>query len=185
MKKILTLILALGMFNICAFAQGEITPTAGVEIALPMGDFGDVASLGAGISLGAEYGLNENMGIDLQAGYITMFLKDEVSDFFDNYSMIPVQAGFSYYLNGSEGGPYLKGMIGIHSSSVKTPEIDLGPFGNIPSETVSNTDLSFAPAVGFRTGPLDLNLRYQIISTEGESTSYLGFRGAYIIGGGN
>ena len=78
-------------------------------------------------------------------------------------------------------------LVGIHSSSYTIPGYSYS-FGGItttvPDQTASATNLSFAPGLGYIVGEnIDLGLRYQIISSEGGSTSYLGVRAAYMFGG--
>ena len=167
-----------------------------MEIALPIGgDLGDIAYLGEVV----EFGLSEKVGIDLQIGYITMFLKDEsvidLNEVVDNCSMIPIHVGFSYYSKGSEaGGPYGKMMMGFNVSSI-TSKYDFG-YGFDERETDFKIGFSIAPAFGYRIGPIDLALRTNIIinkigiiwydyGTQNDVVTYLGFRAAYVIGGNN
>ena len=160
--------------------------SVGAELALPMGDFGDGYGIGFGGTVRYEHPIGDMMGIGLTAGYMTFSGKsvdDGLGGSVDNpnFNMIPAQAFFKYYFQEQQNGFYGMINLGIHHSSIKTPEFEiLGvTYGG---ETVSSTDLSYAPEIGYHLANLDLGLRYQIIATEGSSTSYLGARVAYVFG---
>lgn len=178
---------AISKLFITAFAVLTLTAVAsaqhgrfslGAELAMPMGDFGDAASIGFGGTLGYEHPIGEAMGIGLRAGYLTFSGKDDGP----NWSMIPAQAFFKYYFGGeSQMGFYAMANLGIHNLRFKTEDIVI--FGvTIEGETFSETNLSYAPEIGYHMEHLDLGLRYQLIATEGSTTSYLGLRVAYVFG---
>jgi len=178
MKKITKV---LGLLGLCLIglsqeskAQG-FTFSGGLEVALPLGDFGNLASFGVGASVGGEYALNDNMGITLNAGYI--FLVPE--EFFASAFMLPYQAGYKYYFDSNENGFYGHAQIGFHTVSATSEDISL--FGtNIGGVTVSSTDLSYAIGVGYLINEkIDLGLRYNIVATEVSSSNYIGLRTAY------
>ena len=74
-------------------------------------------------------------------------------------------------------------LLGIHSMSFKTDDVEFNGVVIFEGETVSDTNLSFAPGLGVIVGEnIDLGLRYQIISGEGGSSSYIGIRAAYMFG---
>ena len=77
-------------------------------------------------------------------------------------------------------------LVGIHSMSYKIPEQSITIFGvttTTPEQKISDTNLSFAPGLGYIVGEnIDIGLRYQIISGDGGSSSYLGIRAAYMFG---
>jgi hypothetical protein len=167
--------------------------SVGAEIGMPMGDFSDGNGVGFGGSLRYELPMGDKLGLGLTAGYITFGGKsvdDGLGGTYDNpsFSVIPIQAFLKYYFNEQQSGLYGMVDLGVHSSSVKTPEISYtDPIsGQVvvisPEETHTSTDLSYAPEIGYHLANLDLGLRYQIISTEGSSTSYLGLRVAYVFG---
>lgn len=160
--------------------------SVGAELALPMGDFGDGYGIGFGGSLRYEHPIGDMMGLGLTAGYLTFSGKsidDGFGGTYDNpsFSMIPVQAFFKYYFGEQQNGFYAMANLGVHNSRVKSPEIEiLGvTYGG---ETASSTDLSYAPELGYHLANLDLGLRYQIVSGDGSSSSYIGARIAYVFG---
>lgn len=145
------------------------------------------ASLGYGVSVGYEYGINDNLGATAQVGYLLMGVDDA---FFKNYSMIPVQVGAKYYLDTKSSGLYAHAQAGIHSISITTPEIVI-PGGGIiddiviPEETYSDSNTSFAIGAGYIVNEnIDASVRYNVLSYDEGSDSYIGVRIGYTFGGG-
>lgn len=188
MKKI-TLTLAAVALAGGLMAQDNLL-SAGLELAVPVGDLADVTTLGYGASVGFEVPVNDNLGVMAQVGYLMFSGKDYdlgiVTVEGPNWSMIPAQVGAKYYFTDAQEGLYAFGLVGIHNTSYTTPSATSTVFGvtvTSPEVKVSSTDLSFAPGVGYIIGEnIDLGLRYQIISGDGGSTSYLGVRAAYMFG---
>lgn len=179
-------VVALATFlSTSAFAQnGRFS--VGAELGLPMGDFGDATSLGFGGSLRYEHPLGDNMGLTLTAGYL-MFSGKEIAGFeLGDWGMIPAQVGIKYYFTEQQEGFYGMLELGIHSVSYKAQiptgfDLTTGAI-TYSEETISDTNLSYAPEIGYHLANVDLGLRYQLISTEGSTTSYLGVRLAYVFG---
>lgn len=159
----------------------------GADIGLPMGDFGDVASLLVGPNVGLELPLGDKLGVTLQAGYDFVMLKSDAKDAFKSYTLIPAQAGLKYYFMDQQEGFYAHGQVGIHSSTVKTKDIDLGPFGTVEGTSASNTNFSWAIGVGYQMEKLDIGLRYNSISPDSDAgddakaATYIGLRIAYLL----
>jgi hypothetical protein len=151
----------------------------GLELAMPMGDFADGASVGYGASARYEMPVGDNLGLTLTAGYLMFGGKDEGPD----YSMIPVQVGAKYYFNEQQAGLYLGVELGMHSFAYTIPAVEFNGVVVSEEQTVTDTYFSYAPQVGYHLANIDLGLRYQIISSDGGSTSYLGLRAAYVFGG--
>ena len=158
----------------------------GVDLGLPMGDFGDVASLLVGPAAGFELPVGDNIGITAQLAYHFVTLKDDAGELFDSYSILPIQAGVKYYFMEQQEGFYAHGQLGVHSSTVKTKDIDLGPLGTIEGTSDSNTNFSWAIGAGYQLEKLDIGLRYNSISPDSDiegasANSYIGLRVAYLI----
>ncbi len=160
--------------------------SVGAEVGLPMGDFSDVNGIGIGGSVRFEYPLTDNIALYGTAGYLTFSGKD-----FDtglggtiegsSQNMIPVQVGIKYYLNEVQEGFYFDLEVGVHNISVKTPDFEiLGVV--VEGETVSSTELSYAPSIGYHLANIDISVRYQMVATEGSTTAYIGTRLAYVFG---
>lgn len=171
--------------------------SAGLELGLPMGDFGDVYGIGFGATLGFELPVGDNLGFMAQAGYISFTGKDmsvgPVSVKADAAGMIPVQVGLKYYFTDNQEGFYAGLLTGLHMQSVK----EVSVVGTSVEETSKmKSNFGVAPLVGYIIGEnIDISLRYQMIFAKGakatstgveETTvtnSYLGLRLAYMFGG--
>ena len=97
MKKQLLSAAAALCISAASFAQfGPVS--LGAEFVTPLGDFGDVSSLGYGVSAGYEHPLGDKIGVTANIGYIMLSLDDDAKTFFKSYSMVPIQVGARYYL---------------------------------------------------------------------------------------
>ena len=152
---------------------------AGVEFALPIGDWSDFYTFGVGASAGVELGLSDNFAVTGTIGY-TFLIVDDPSDFINNAYLLPIQAGARYYFDQQRTGLFAEAMVGVHIFGVKTNEIDMGMFGTIPGGSSSTTDFSAAPQLGyFLTENISLALRYQLMFSDGDNASYLGLKGGF------
>jgi|SRR5690606_9627112 len=182
------------MFTVQANAQENIF-SAGLELALPMGDFGDAANLGYGVSAQYEFGLTDRIGLNLNAGVLMYAMEGDGFSF----THVPIQVGGRFYLSESREGLFLGVKAGVHIGMSKVDDMEVAGF-TIEGSSDSNTNFSFAPEVGyFLTENISLALRYQIITAgkqevsvenpitgevitqevDGEASSYLGLRIAY------
>jgi opacity protein-like surface antigen len=182
MKKVIVLLMVLGFISISSMKAQDFRFSAGLELALPMGDFGDAYPLGYGLSLGGELPFADKFGATLTAGYTLLSVDSDLKDFVKSSGMIPVQAGIKYYISEAQDGLYFHGQIGVHSLSVTTEDITI--FGQTTKGTTeSDTNLSFALGAGyFISESIDLGLRYNIITSSEDgvdASSYLGLRAAF------
>ncbi|HYG17486.1 MAG TPA: outer membrane beta-barrel protein [Ohtaekwangia sp.] len=170
MKLKTILLVAFALVTLSAtssLAQGRFS--VGPELALPMGDFGDVSGVGFGASVRYEGAINENLNWMGTVGFLTFSEKD---DFGVKISQIPIQAGIKYYFTESYSGFYAGAELGFHIVKAK---VDV--FGE--SMSTSETEFGFAPQVGYHLANIDIALRYQIVS----DADYVGVRLAYVFGG--
>jgi len=203
MKKLFSLLAVVAAFTFAANqANGqESFGNAGLEIALPIGDWAeDSYGIGIGGSGGYEFGLSDQFAVTANVGIIFFSVDDAVSDFIKSTYMVPIQLGGRYYLDEQRSGLFLEGQVGVHIFSVATEDIDLGPLGIVDGETTSETYLSLAPSVGFfLTDAISLSLRYQFVlqgeqeedfvdpisgetstvTIDGENLGYLGLKAAF------
>jgi hypothetical protein len=170
MKKLFIL----AAFTACAFASHaqdngggkKLSFSAGIEAALPMGDFGDVYSMGIGASAQGAYALSDKAGITLNAGYISYSGKSidvlGTSVKADALNVIPVMAGLKYGLTDKI---YAHGQAGMSFWS---------------SGDVSESDFTWNIGVGYNiTNNIDVALKYNSIGTEGSASNAVGLRVAY------
>ncbi|MCH2214288.1 MAG: porin family protein [Flavobacteriales bacterium] len=188
MKKLFGLLMLVAAFTFAANNANaqESFGSAGLEIALPIGDFGDAANLGIGGSGNFEIGLSDQFAVLAHAGVLFYSVDDiEIlgTTIETSITQIPLQVGGRYYLSEQKEGLFLSGLVGVHINSTSAND-----------ESDSTTDLSFAPEVGFFLNEnISLSLRYQFITsevetidpvtfettTENQTNSYLGVRAAY------
>jgi len=178
-KSIVSLVSALVAVMICLpggasaqAAKGDMAIGAGLELALPMGDFGDVAGTGFGATGQFEYVYNPNISIVGHLGYIKWGGKD--FGFYKwSYSVIPIKGGAKYYFDPIKRGFYGSGEIGLHLFSYSS-ESDIG---GVPDYSESSTEFGLALIGGYempagQTFILDLSVRYELIS----DLNFIGFR---------
>jgi len=165
MKKLLIGLASLLMviaFSTNASAQ-ESFGNAGLEIALPVGDWAeDTYGIGIGGSGGYEFGISDNFAVNANVGIVFLSINSDVSDFIASSFMVPVQLGGRYYISESREGLFVEGKVGMHLFSTKTEDIEEGGI-TIEGESDSEAYFSFAPQVGyFINENLSIALRYQI-----------------------
>ncbi len=178
-------ILAVMLFSINSFAQMHERPpqmrlTMQLGVEAPTGDFGDQAATGFGINGTFEYWQNTPLAFTGSIGYNHFGAAGDLPDEWDySLSDVPILLGLRYYLSRGDFHPYLGAELGIHiltSSRTRTE-------GN-STITVDETNSRFGldPLLGFRyhlsqSTDLDFNMKYNIITTEGGNTNFLGING--------
>ncbi len=183
MKKLILSGVALAMAGSMMAQSNQLS--FGLDLGLPLGDFGEVASLIVGPSVGFELPVGDNLGITAQLGYQIVSLKDD-NPFIKSWTMLPIQAGLKYYFMDQQEGFYGHGQFGVHTTTVKTEEINIGGLV-FPSTSNSNTNLSWGIGAGYQLEKLDIGLRYNSIMPDSDapdgasSSSYIGLRIAYIL----
>lgn len=162
--------------------------SAGLDLAVPMGNTGDLYSFGLGPVVSYEREAGDQGLIGLSVAYTIMFPKE---DFVKSGAIIPIQASYKYFFDDIREGVYVGGMFGYGIHAVTFEDITVGGV-TIGGGSSSNTGLALAPMVGYVVNErLDLGLRYQIIissesddgsiSSESTSTSfpYVALRAAF------
>jgi len=187
MKKVFKFLVvaALSLF-IGGVANAQIKLGVSPGIQIPVGDFGDFYKLGFGGGINGEYLVTENIGVGLNVGYYTFKGKEfglgfdlDLGDYFEmdfdmsfgaeRINIIPITLNGKYYFTTEGFQPYGGVDAGLYMLN--------SSFGG-----ASNTDMYFgvAPVLGFQYGftdalALDLNAKYNLIFSEGSTTSTLGF----------
>ncbi len=129
----------------------------GAELALPMGDFGTFYSFGAGVSAQMNYAVTSNVGLTLNAGYVSYSGKSGAG----SSGVIPVLAGVSFNLSDKV---YASGQLGMTMSA----------------ESGGGSAFTFAPGVGYKVSDkFDLLLKYSSWSDNGFTSSALGLRAGF------
>ena len=184
MNKVLLSIAAVALAGSTMAQSPQLS--LGVDLALPLGDFGDSYSLGVGPAVGFELPVGDNLGVIAQVSYDFLMAKSDVSDFIKSASMLPAQLGLKFYFSEQQAGAYAQGLVGIHSTSVTTEDLTILGI-TIPGETFSSSNFSWAIGAGYQMEKLDIGLRYNSISPDSDAgddakaSSYIGLRVAYLL----
>src|SRR5699024_4816039 len=140
-----------------SFAQtGELDLNLGVDLGLPMGDFGDAANFGFGATAKGLYGISDQGQIELTVGYLSFSGKGVDTPFGSvktSYGIIPVMLGYRHHFDQFYVEPQLG--LAMVSSKTKTdmetpdfPDIpgmpDLGDIGGSSSHSESSSEFSWA-----------------------------------------
>lgn len=157
-------ILVFFMFGAITYAQeGFHKISVGAEVALPLGDFSDISSVGFGASGKVYYGLNQEMNITGSLGYLNFPYKE--SGISGGVSMIPLMFGFDYDFG---NGFYVEPKLGLMFTKVKMTFMG-------HSATASDTKFGVGLGGGYRYEAWDFGLHYNFI----DHLSFLGIRVAY------
>ena len=168
MKK-LSLICALALASSGLFAQENNTTSkkvgfsVGVELASPVGDLKDSHKFGIGGTAQVEYMVAQQVGITLNAGYISYSGKSQtfLGTTYKNPALgqIPILAGVRYYFIKDI---YVSGQLGVSVFKVKGAD--------------SESAFTYAPGIGIKVSLLDLTLKYMGASKNGSTLSNVGLR---------
>jgi len=155
---IMALLLAVSSF---VFAQG-ISFGGNLELAMPMGDFGDMANMGFGGTIQAEYPINEQIISTASVGYLMWSGKDDYEDMDYSWSCIPIKAGAKYLVGDS--GLYGIFELGMYMFSF---DFEYELMGMTFSGDESESEFGFAPGVGYQMPlgekmKLDVSLQYEM-----------------------
>lgn len=177
MKKFVLLLAVVFMFAGLSLAQSKMGLSVQGSLAFPTGDFGDAAGTGFGGVGTFMYEVSPMLAITGSVGYLTWGPKEDLGEGFDySLSTIPVLVGVRYSFGKGNFLPYVLAEVGMHFLS---SEVTLTIFDEPFTFSESESKFGFAPGAGFyyyfnpKTA-LDVNVKYNSISTEGSTTSYLG-----------
>ncbi|HTH55640.1 MAG TPA: hypothetical protein VL728_06310 [Cyclobacteriaceae bacterium] len=155
--------------------------SAGLDLALPNGNFSDAFNVGFGVSgrYEAPIASVDKLNWTASAGFISFSGKSYTyfagfnpstgqpmyaTEKIGSVTAIPLQGGVKYYFKESNAGFYAAGDIGL---------VIFSGSGN------SSNKFVFAPGIGYRLEKFDFAFRYNSIS----DASFLGLRAAYIFPG--
>jgi hypothetical protein len=137
---------------------------AGIQVAIPTGDLGDVAGVGFGPKIQGEFKVSENFSVVGAASYNFFTKKNEVST-----TVLPIQAGIRYYI---ASGFFVGAEVGY--TNVHTKVTFAGQ-----SASGSTGAFSYNPHIGYDLGTIQLELGYNAASKNGSTLSFLGLSGVY------
>ena len=173
MKKLFAVLVVIALVASFASAQsvwgqGKMSAGPGVELALPMGTFGDGYGIGIGGFGVFQYGINNDLLLTGTIGY-TGYAEKNSSGY--TSSELQFLVGGKYNLS-NQVTPGFYGML----------QIGIVSFGvSYSGFSSSESDLAFAPGVGYQIGNnIDVSVKYLVVSTTGNSASSLVLNVAYL-----
>lgn len=160
----------LGWFTLSDVRAQETVFSAGVEAAVPMGDWSDLFDFGFGASLTVERSLSDHFAVTGSAG-MTAWTND--SDIpIDHFYLFPIQLGGRYIFDSEREGLYAGLKAGVHIANSKSKVVH-AEGETLGGESTTDTDFSFAPEVGwFFSKAVSLDARYQMIVKSGDKQLY-------------
>lgn len=175
MKKLLLIVLAgaCAIWTASAQEKGSIHVGVGVDIGLPLGDFGEASNVGIGATAKGMYGISDVSQATLTLGFLRFGMKDGNDMVSGSTVLIPVLAGYRHVF----GNLYGEGQIGL--TTVRTTiKIDGEGFGNISGST-SSTHLGYGAGVGYLMDAWDIGVRFQGVSGDGGNLNFVALRLGY------
>ena len=154
------------------------------EGGFPVGDFRKTHIMLWGAGFGYEHPLGDVLALGGNLGFDFLFGKQGVDDAtgftfeYANSFMIPLQAFVKYYPQDQQDGFYLQMNGGIHY--YKAMEVTYDSWGTPQYSENIVGGFSFAPAIGLMVDPVDISLRYQVVSTS-PPANYIAIKTAYNI----
>ncbi len=172
MKKNFTMaVIALGVLFTSAVNAQDVKKIAigiGVEGALPVGGLKAGYNVGAGATVRAALGVTKASAVTLTTGALAFIPKDLGGNIDTKAQLIiPVKAGYKYFLNDNFYGIAEAGM-----SFVKAYYPNPNGSGVL---SASSSEFTYAPGVGVQLGSFDASLRYEGYSGAG----FIGLRAGF------
>ncbi|GAB4289595.1 MAG: hypothetical protein Kow0098_07670 [Ignavibacteriaceae bacterium] len=184
MRKLFSVLTVVVLLSSFGFAQGKFGVSVQGGAALPMGTFGDVYSTGFGGMASLLYSVAPNVDLSGSVGYVTWSGKDNFDG--NSFSSVPVLLGARVMFGGGTFEPYVCGELGMHFGSSEFEFTN--PITNT-TETISNSDSNFGFAAGVGalipvspTVNIDVNAKFNSISSEGDATNFIGIFGGVNFG---
>jgi len=173
MKKLL--MLALVLVTSMSFAQNaKFGLDVGLEGAMPMGDFGDVAGFGIGGTLKGSYPINDKMSATLRTGYIMFTEGSDIAPGFSyTISEVPIMAGINYKMT-----PEFYGMAEIGMTMLGY-EYEWEYMGMKMSGDIGDSYMSYGIGAGYMMNAFDFCLSYNSVVSEGDACNNIGLRIGY------
>ncbi|TKK67691.1 porin family protein [Ilyomonas limi] len=170
MKKIFLAIVLIAAVTVGANAQkGTKQISAGVELGLPAGAFGDAAKVGFGVNGKAIFGITDNGAITATTGFSNFGYKYYSSS---NVSIIPILGGYRHDFGGSVKGLYAEPQIG---AGIYMSKFGTGSYKSKDSEV----NFTWALGGGYVYDNFDFGLRYQRAQGEGGGAGFFALKVAY------
>jgi hypothetical protein len=123
------------------FFKNGITFGVDTDVSIPLGNYADANSVGAGVMAIAEYHALDMLGLTMRVGF-EAHMNRTVGNVDSHVHAIPVLLGTKYYLGGSRTG-----MFGAFEAGIFDLMSSASTGGNRPTSTSSN-DVKFGMGAG-------------------------------------
>jgi opacity protein-like surface antigen len=181
---VLAFVLTAGMFS---KANAQMMIGAGLNINLPMGDFGTAMGMGIGGGIDGRYMVTDNISVGLTIDYASYKGKDLLPGFELKSTIMPIMVRGDYYF-GEEGTGFYAG-LGLGFASIKTTAT-ISFFGITTEVEAKSSGFAYALRAGYiipageKLG-IDLNASYNSASQTGGSANWIGIHAGILfkIGG--
>lgn len=176
MRWIKTAVLSIACLAFAAGVSRAETNWVGLHggLAVPTGDFGDVADMGFDVGGSGTWMFSPAWGVGVDVMYYMWSGKDDVTPPGGDLSFSAIQAGghflYMFHSEGSNFHPWLKGGAGIYNFSAKLE--GAGPAFDF-DESESEMGFNVGGGINLSTSPTmsyGLGAAYHSIQTEGNST---------------
>ena len=173
MKKLLSFITIL----LFAFVINTNAQSVSIQgfLGLPMGDFGDGYGLGFGGTATFVYPVSSTVDVTGTAGYETFGGKDALDGL--SFNVIPILLGGRIAFGEGNVTPYVAAALGLFMGST-SGEIKIGgQTFDVSGDTESKFGFrgGFGVLIPVNSVSLDLGANFDLITTEGSSTTFIGF----------
>ena len=144
-----------------------------LDVTFPLGDLGDFWSTGFSAHAMLAYMITRSILLNFSIGYIRFGEKESIEGFDQSYSWIPILLGLNYIFNqGQNFRPFIGLALGYYL-------IRLSFSFNSDEQSFNNEEFGIAPRIGvyfFVSAAILLSLtaEYNLIFTEGSSTTAFG-----------
>jgi hypothetical protein len=146
-------LICLGLLMASTSAQAEnLRVGADVAVVMPVGNWGDVSSIGIGGMAKGEFLVMENLAVTGRLGYIYHLEKD-IAGFPLSTAEVPIMFGAKFYFMGEPSGLYGAAELGLVSLSVSSSFL---------GATVTASEMKFGATVGAGFDLSGLDFRAQL-----------------------
>ena len=172
MKKHYLLILGILLFTTTFAQKGKNQIIPAIEIGLPAGEF-DGYKTGIGLLGKILIGFGKNSQIGFTTGYSDFKSKVTTDDYKVKTTVVPFLASYRYNLSAL----YLEPQVGFGRYTTTIKE-EVG--GTETKTTNGGGAFTWAIGAGVQVSSIDLGVRYQAGSKDGNTIGYFGIHAGYI-----
>lgn len=153
-------------------SKAQIKASVGIEFLHANKNLSEIAINGLGSTAEGIYEITERFSVNLQIGYIHLFVTDKYKSAY----LMPFQIGCKLHFNSTEKGFYFHPQLGKNRLSTTTNDFVYDGVIIYPQKTTIQISNTYALGMGYMVNEhFDLSFRYNLASN-----GYLGFRIGYV-----